>query len=1436
MYYGRGTAFTVRGASVTVGNVVTGNAGSEASVTDALRDQLPDSGEYWWRDSVLDFTIPRGNVGASTIDLGSVTLVPTTSSGNITNTGTETAQVLEFVIPCIDESQLIPDRVLISDQGGRPASSDVTQRDLWMLDGIRSNIAAQVASKQPAIFPSTSALGNILSSNLEPNVLVVTDASGKFAASNVPAGVIEYIRSLTSSARGQLDGLQPVINGSASSVATSNLTPHAFVITDASGKLANSNVSSNVIEFIEGVRQDLQGSLDELQPALTGAIADIAQAPNFTSNVLLASSATGNVVQVANTPASILFYLDGLDSNLEHAMQSLQPVVTGGLRSITGSTLSPSEVVVGNADGNVAVADVDAAALTFVQTVGSNVDQRLANLQPVIAGAAASLLDVSLQADRVVVSAANGTIEVSNVPAYYVSYLQGLTENVATSLDNLQPRLTGAGIPYALAKTSNANVVLCSNTNGYMDETAYDIRLLHAFASVEGNIQQRADDSEPQITGAGLTFVESNAAPNVVLATSSAGFLANTPTAVETAWFLADVDADAGGVQERLDGLSQVITGAGATLVTNPIEGGSVVVTDAGGYLANANTRSSQLWWLDGLDGDVAASLSSKATTFSGAATAVLGSTLAPDRVIVSDAGGKLANSNVQSSALTYIANLAAPLQQLLDAVPAAANGAVSNIIIQTLAPTKILVSDESSNGNVSNSNVSSNRLWYLDGLTQDVTGSLQGFETTVAGAGSSIAYTTLPQNRFVLTQNGKLANSDVDTVVVPFITPLTSNFQTQLDAKQPLLASDSTITVNSVDAASFNGNISTQKALAEHFGTGYHGNLEPGTFAGCVLTNDLYANNITFSASDSIDCNGFRIFVRDTLDLREAGENCIRYNGNAAAGNIGGILSGNTLNTYGASASAAYSGSNGGSAGNVSVAMANISTNGGKGGNGAPGFANGRVSSLLTSFPAGFQTKYTDSLWRAATTSMGGGGGGAGGGGGSVVSQAYGGGGGAGGGALFIAARRIALPASSQITTKFIRATGGSGGDGQSATGSGIVAAGGGGGGGGGWITIITETVSGNALFSLDASGGNGGNGGPGTDQAANGSGASGGGAGAIVIHSLYDGAKVRWGSLQYGNFDAPLAVGGTPAGETGGVGGIAWSSLAGVSNKYTNMALGLSVSRKVCSGYQGPCFRGRNDAGTYQDIGFDTYGNLDTSALTTFASGGNVWIQVLYDQTGNDRHAVQPTLAAQPRIVTAGALQTLSGDSSIPAMVFDGSLNFMRVYGFEYSHLALYVACVFRFLAATASTTNTFLSHYEESLPTLGRAWSFGTCNAATTNFQWIATGNVFADNYVGNATTGYSTSTPYLSSLQIRSGNVTPRLNGTDAPVLLQNNTPFTWMAGGKGDLALGCRFNAANSHHLANVRISEVVMFDGPATPSAEVISAMEMQTKSYYSIG
>jgi len=101
----------------------------------------------------------------------------------------------------------------------------------------------------------------------------------------------------------------------------------------------------------------------------------------------------------------------------------------------------------------------------------------------------------------------------------------------------------------------------------------------------------------------------------------------------------------------------------------------------------------------------------------------------------------------------------------------------------------------------------------------------------------------------------------------------------------------------------------------------------------------------------------------------------------------------------------------------------------------------------------------------------------------------------------------------------------------------------------------------------------------------------------------------------------------------------------------------------RKLSSSYSGAALRVRRSSdNTEQDIGFDSNGDLDTTALIAFVGGfANGFVTKWYDQGGSGRDFLQSTANEQPRIVSSG---TIDNANSIPSLFFGtANVKYMEV-----------------------------------------------------------------------------------------------------------------------------------------------------------------------------
>jgi hypothetical protein len=130
--------------------------------------------------------------------------------------------------------------------------------------------------------------------------------------------------------------------------------------------------------------------------------------------------------------------------------------------------------------------------------------------------------------------------------------------------------------------------------------------------------------------------------------------------------------------------------------------------------------------------------------------------------------------------------------QTALNTKQATITGAASTITTTNLTASRVLVSD--GNGKVAASSITSTELDYLDNVSSNIQTQLNGKASTsdlatkqniITGAASTITTSFLTANRALVSDgNGRVAASSITSTELGYLSGVTSNIQTQLDAK----------------------------------------------------------------------------------------------------------------------------------------------------------------------------------------------------------------------------------------------------------------------------------------------------------------------------------------------------------------------------------------------------------------------------------------------------------------------------------------------------------------------------------------------------------------------------------------------------------------------------------------------------------------------------
>ena len=254
----------------------------------------------YYDESVKFFTLsetrdPDSNVaisptGAANLAVGQFTAASVKYNGADLNTAITDNR--SGAVSTVYKDNLTASRAVVSDGSGKIAISAVTSTEIGYLDGVTSAIQTQInttntnladnSSRVAATVTETTAVearrvaniagavSTITTGNLTASRAVVSDGSGKVAISAVTSTEVGHLDGVTSAIQTQINSKQATITGAATTIDDADLTASRAVVSDGSGKIAISAVTATEIGHLDGVSSAIQTQIDS-KAALAGA-------------------------------------------------------------------------------------------------------------------------------------------------------------------------------------------------------------------------------------------------------------------------------------------------------------------------------------------------------------------------------------------------------------------------------------------------------------------------------------------------------------------------------------------------------------------------------------------------------------------------------------------------------------------------------------------------------------------------------------------------------------------------------------------------------------------------------------------------------------------------------------------------------------------------------------------------------------------------------------------------------------------------------------------------------------------------------------------------------------------------------------------------------------------------------------------------------------
>ena len=244
-------------------------------------------------------------------------------SANAAAVETRRAANIAGAVSTITTGNLGADKALVSDGSGKVAVSGVTATELGRLTGVTSAIQTQFTGAETRRTSNIAgAISTVLTSDLTASRALVSNAAGKIIVSAVTDTEIGHLDGVTSAIQTQLNAVETRrtanIAGAVSTITTGDLTASRAVVSDSSGKVAVSAVTSTEIGHLDGVTSAIQTQIDT-KAALAGA--------TFTGQVNMSDDLviTGNLTVNGDTTT-----VSSTSLNVEDRMIMLADGVTGG--------------------------------------------------------------------------------------------------------------------------------------------------------------------------------------------------------------------------------------------------------------------------------------------------------------------------------------------------------------------------------------------------------------------------------------------------------------------------------------------------------------------------------------------------------------------------------------------------------------------------------------------------------------------------------------------------------------------------------------------------------------------------------------------------------------------------------------------------------------------------------------------------------------------------------------------------------------------------------------------------------------------------------------------------------------------------------------------------------------------------------------------------
>ena len=377
---------------------------------------------------------------------------------------------------------------------------------------------------------------------------------------NTTGAELNFVDGVTSAIQTQLDGKQATITGAATTIDDTDLTASRALISNASGKVAVSAVTSTEVGYLDGVTSAIQTQLDGKQGTIS-----------LTASRAVVSDGSGTLA-ASDVTSTEIGYLDGVTSAIQTQLNAKQATITGAATTIDDADLTVSRALVSDSNGKVAVSDVTSTEIGYLDGVTSNIQTQLNSKEGAI----------TLTANRAVVSDGTGIVTASDITSTELGYLDGVTSAIQTQLNGKQATITGAATTITGSDLTGSRALVSDGTGKVA---------VSAVTATELGV----------LDGLTATTTELNVLDGITATTTELNYVSGVTSAVQT----------------QLNAKQATITGAATTIDDTDLTASRAVISNASGKIAVSAVTDTELGYLDGVTSAIQTQINAKAPTAS---------------------------------------------------------------------------------------------------------------------------------------------------------------------------------------------------------------------------------------------------------------------------------------------------------------------------------------------------------------------------------------------------------------------------------------------------------------------------------------------------------------------------------------------------------------------------------------------------------------------------------------------------------------------------------------------------------------------------------------------------------------------------------------------------------------------------------------------------